>query len=570
MPILAGWLTGEQVSPEIIEQTLTAMGEVLGRYGGQPAHFVQPGMGLITFSDPAYAMQRNNEAPVLDWVPDRRTLVYRRPLSGIHPLYYIENWPAEGNLLSASELKALFAVGVPRRLHLAALDTLSRYGFIPAPWTAFKDIYVVPAGSILRWQRAKTVVNHATDFHFEREQPLDDVLEHLHTLLNDTTAGLLPPHDRLVALTDGSAPSALVTILASQHTTVPFSVASLGYKKSTLSKIWKNAEQIAIACQRPFLAITGVDRPEFWTAALAGLEAPCVDTRPLALHELLHTVATETGVRVAISGLGSNILLLQSPQTDRNKRTNLTSPLTSPDTSNTSCVMPDRSSSCEPDTPIITPQDQTVPGADDILRWYSQGCLTHTVQSSSQRWSKDVAASLQHEKPWEQTLHALKLARQAAKFSNEAQAWYYLDLHLRLPDSIVYTPYQLAMQERMVIRSPYLQPDVINMLTCLPMRAENGSTRAALVATLLKRYLPASNDQPSLLPLSGPIASLQRIADSELRQQTLSPHAIRAIGIFDPLEVEKLLQKKGKAQQQRDLLLVFTTQLLYQLFQASL
>src|ERR1700737_1879574 len=167
MPTLAGWLTGEQVSQEIIEQTLTTMSDLLGRHGGQLARTIQAGMGLIAFSDPSYAMQRNDDPPVLDWVPDRRTMVYRRPLSGAHPLYYIADWPAEGNLLFASEIKALFAVGVPGRLHLAALDALLRYGFIPAPWTAFKDIFVVPAGSLLRWQRAKTVMNAATEYHFD-------------------------------------------------------------------------------------------------------------------------------------------------------------------------------------------------------------------------------------------------------------------------------------------------------------------------------------------------------------------------------------------------------------------
>ncbi len=35
MPILAGWLTGEQVPQEIMEQTLMTMGEVLGRHGGE-------------------------------------------------------------------------------------------------------------------------------------------------------------------------------------------------------------------------------------------------------------------------------------------------------------------------------------------------------------------------------------------------------------------------------------------------------------------------------------------------------------------------------------------------------
>src|SRR5437016_9491631 len=203
MPTLAGWLTGEQVPQEVIEQALSTMGNVLSRYGGQPTRTLLPGAGLIAFSDTAYAMQRNDDPAVLDWVPDRRTMVYHRPLSGAHALYYIADWPAQGNLLFASEIKALFAVGVPRRLHLAALDALLRYGFIPAPWTAFKDIYVVPAGSILRWQHTKTVVNHATDYHLDKPLTSTDLQDQLHSLLDETVANMLPPHEQLVALTGG-------------------------------------------------------------------------------------------------------------------------------------------------------------------------------------------------------------------------------------------------------------------------------------------------------------------------------------------------------------------------------
>ena len=184
MPILAGWLTGEQVPQEVIEQVLGSMGAVLGRHGGQPARSVQAGAGILAVADPAFATRQRVEPPVLDWSADRRTLVYRRPLSGAHPLYYIEDWPAQGNLVFASEIKALFAVGVPRRLHLPALAALLRYGFIPAPWTAFQDIHVVPAGSILRWQRAHTVVNTAIDHHFDDPLAPADALDQLHTLLN--------------------------------------------------------------------------------------------------------------------------------------------------------------------------------------------------------------------------------------------------------------------------------------------------------------------------------------------------------------------------------------------------
>lgn len=535
MPTLAGWITGEQVPQETIDQALTAMGEVLGRHGGQPARTTQPGAGLIAFSDTAYAMQRNDDPPVLDWVPDRRTLVYHRPLSGLHPLYYIENWPAQGNLLFASEIKALFAVGVPRRLHLAALDTLSRYGFIPAPWTAFKDIYVVPAGSILRWQRAKIVVNHATDYHLDEALTRTDGLDHLHALLEEATANLLPPHEQLVALTGGGSSSALSTALAAEHTSAQFNVVTIGYKKN--SSRLQPAQYIASECLRPFLAITGVDQPEFWQAAIAGMEAPVVDTRPLALHQLLHTTAAETGARVAISALGARILLGTTIS-------NLALMGTKP---------------------------------ENMLPWYIKALRKRSGKGIAHLLSPDVARSLEQEERWEESLHARKLARKAAQLATLEQRWYYLDLHLRLPDLVVHPVQQLATPERMAVRSPYLNPRVMDILTRLPMFlydeiADDEVSRDSLPELLLRRLLPdmdIAEIEPGLA-LVAPTKSLLRLADSALLMQTISAEALRSTGIFDVQAVDKLLKRKQDIGAQRELLLVFTTQLLCRLFEAGL
>jgi asparagine synthetase B (glutamine-hydrolysing) len=528
MPILAGWLTGEQVPQDIIQQTLLTMEEILGAHGGKPARTVQPGAGLTASSDTAYAMQRNDEPPVLDWVPDRRTLVYRRPLSGLHPLYYIENWPAEGNLLFASEIKALLAVGVPRRLHLPALDALLRYGFIPAPWTIFKDIYVVPAGSILRWQHAKTIINHSTDYHLDEPLAPTYIADQLHTLLDETVAGMLPPHEQLIALTGGKSSSALSILLASQHTSAPFQVASISYKKSLSAKAWREAERIAETCQHPFLAITGVDQPEFWIATLAALEAPTVDTRPVVFHQLLHTAAAETEARIAFCGLGAHVLLGSAPQT------------------------------------FLQAHE-----SQDILQRYGQQATRPSQKNGDSLWSPDVAKQLQAE-TWEETLHARKLARQAAKFTDPRLGWYYLDLHLRLPDFVVSMAQQLALQEHLTIRTPYLHADVIDMLTRLPLSLEDGTAKETLIKQLVLRHMPESPDAASLLPLSGPIASLQQITNSELLQQTLSTEAMQATGIFNPPVVEKLLSEKMTDANRRLLLLVFTTQLFCQIFGLSL
>ncbi len=536
MPTLAGWITGEQVPQETIDQALRAMGEVLGRHGGQPARTTQPGAGLIAFSDTAYVMQRNDDPPVLDWVPDRRTLVYHRPLSGLHPLYYIENWPAQGNLLFASEINALFAVGVPRRLHLAALDTLSRYGFIPAPWTAFKDIYVVPAGSILRWQRAKIVVNHATDYHLDEALTRTNALDHLHALLEEATTNLLPPHEQLVALTGGGYSSAFTTALAAEHTSARFSIATIGYKKREVE--WQAAEAVARECQRPFLAITGVDQPEFWLATIAGLEAPVVDTRPLALHQLLHTTVAETGARVAISALGAHILL----------------------------------------GAMISNLALTGTKPENILPWYVRALRKRSRKGIAHLLSPDVARSLEPEERWEESLHARKLARKAAQLAGLEQKWYYLDLHLRLPDLVVHPVQQLATPERMAVRSPYLNSHVMDMLTRLPMLLDDETPKDSLAELLARRLLPDMTEieselsfaASSGLSLVAPTESLLRIADSDLLMQTISADALRSTGIFDVQAVDALLKRKQNISARREVLLVFTTQLLCRLFETGL
>ncbi|MDQ2713330.1 MAG: hypothetical protein M3Z08_00280 [Chloroflexota bacterium] len=529
MPTLAGWLTGEQVPRETIEQTLTTMGTVLSQRGGRQALAIQPGAGLIAFADQAYAMRENSEPPVLDWVPDRRTMVYRRPLSGAHILYYVEDWPAKGNLLFASEIKALFAVGVPRRLRLPALDALLRYGFIPAPWTVFQDVSVVPAGSLLRWQRAKTVLNHATDYRLDESFVSSNSLEQLDARLTEASKHLLPPHDQLMALAGADPASTLTIALAAEQTEARYTVATLGYKHN--SQEWQAAEQVASAHDLPFLAITGVDQPEFWAAVITALEAPCTHSFPLGWHQLLHTASAQTGARVALSGLGAHTLLSTAPE---------------------------RSLSA------------TKMEAQDVLRWYSQSIAPTVDSTTEQLWSPPAAQAIQQGTRWEESLHARKLARRAAQFSDLHQRWRYLDLHLRLPDLVVSTTQQLATVEQIALRSPYLTPDVMDILTRLPVILQDGTPRAAILAQLTRQHTSGVAKEHALPSLEAPTMSLWQVEGSEILQQTLSPQALRATVIFDPQAVQTLLTADAPHSASRELLLVFTTQLLCRLFGASL
>ncbi len=531
MPALAGWLTGEQVPQETIEQAILAMGEVLKRHGGQPAHTIEPGGGLITFADPAYAMQQNDEPPVLDWVPDRRTVVYHRPLSGYHPLYYIENWPAQGNLLFASEMKALFAVGVPRKIYGAALQALAHYGFIPAPWTIFQDIFVVPSGSILRWQRTKMVLNHAADYQFAPAERLNsaDALEQIYQHLQKASANSLPPHEQIVALTNGNSASTLATLLAAQHRQTPFPISAIDYTKSESEATWRPVEEVAQACKSPLLTIEGVDQPEFWVATLTGIETPCTSTRPLTLHQLLHTTAVETEARVAFTGLGANALCQNSPAIDQ-------------------------------------PSAASSPAA---FGRYTQSIRLLSEELLASLWSSDFAHMLQTTERWEETHHARKLAWRASQFTDPRLADYYLDLHLRLPDQLVTPMQQLTIQERVALRSPYLHPHSIELLTQLPPVLDDGSQKNALAEHFLRHSLNYQAPLASAPTQTASIDSLRHLATSDLLQATLSPEALKHRGIFQPQAVELLLQRSHNPEANSALIFVFTTQLLCQLFQVE-
>lgn len=546
MPTLAGWLTSEQVPQEVITQTIATMRSILERNGGEPTQIIQPGAGLITFADPAYAKQQNDEPALLDWVANRRTLVYRRPLSGYHPLYYVEDWPAQGNLLFASEIKALLAVGVPRKLRPAALLALAEYGFIPAPWTIFQHISLVPAGSLLRWQRTKTILNHAIDYHLTPDTP-PPTAEQIFAQLQQATINLLPPHEQIAALTYGDAASTLATLLASQQTPATLTLTSIDYKKSGGAETWLPVEEIAQASQSSLLTIQGVNQPDFWLATLAGIECPCTTTRPLTFHQLLHATALEAGARVAFTGLGADALLAKSL---------LFSPHLRQGGEKERFLWGHTTHQQEDDRPsMLECYRQCVrPLPDDLL---------------SSLWTPEFATLLAHDAHWETTLHARKLERCATQFSTSEQGLYYLDLHLRLPDQIVTPVQQLAQQERIALRSPYLSPDSLDLLTRLPHNLSDNLPKHALPEYLLRTFLHYSAPLSSIPEPQAKAHSLRDREASDLLNATLSPTALQSLGIFQPASVDALLQQAPDSATTSALLLVFTTQLFCQLFQVK-
>ena len=267
---------------------------------------------------------------------------------------------------------------------------------------------------------------------------------------------------------------------------------------------------------------------DFWQAVLAATEAPCIDTLPLALHQLLHTVAAETNARVALTGLGARVLLGQDMLRDRRQALK-----------------------------------EGERGEQDVLAWYWQSVNPGKLRELP--WTQEAQQVLSTEESWEDGRYARRLVHKTQQLEAVWQHRYYLDLHLRLPNLLAGPAQQIATLARMALRSPYLHPDVLDYLTRQPLTFDNHVTRTELLTTVLLQL------QPELMPiaantptsLSLPISTLLREQGSELFQVTLAPEALQKRSLFEVDEVQELCQQKSVS---RNLLLIFTTQLFCHLY----
>ncbi len=94
------------------------------------------------------------------WDEKRQRLFCARDRLGEKPFYYAL-W--NDSLLFGSEMKALFAAGVPRDVNEEMLDALLCFGYLPAPYTFYAPIRKLPAGCYLTAQAGRVDVQRYWD-----------------------------------------------------------------------------------------------------------------------------------------------------------------------------------------------------------------------------------------------------------------------------------------------------------------------------------------------------------------------------------------------------------------------
>lgn len=176
---------------------------------------------------------------------EKQELFLIRDRLGIKPIYYYYN---ERDFFFASELKAIKSVLPLLELNYDAIPYFFHLGFIPEPYSIYKNVFKFPAGSYLRinnagieikpyWQVQDKIKAETLDNEKEAKAQLKYLIESSvkYRLISDVPFG---------TFLSGGIDSSLVTAVAQSVSNTPVKTFSIGLEEEEYSES-KYSEQVA-------------------------------------------------------------------------------------------------------------------------------------------------------------------------------------------------------------------------------------------------------------------------------------------------------------------------------------
>jgi asparagine synthase (glutamine-hydrolysing) len=228
------------------------------------------------------------------WDARRGRLVLARDRLGIKPLYLADH---EGELLFASEIAPLLALGVPDDPDPAAIADYLALGYVPGEATGLAAVRKLAPGHVLVRDGGDT-----------KERPFYELAPREHGGLEATLAEAVQLHLRsdvpLAVLLSGGLDSGLIASLAAAAVENPLRTFTVGFADAELDeRTHARAVAEAIGSRHEELVVeTAVadDLPEI----ARRLEQPLADAAAIPLWYLCRAVAAE--VKVALAGDGGD------------------------------------------------------------------------------------------------------------------------------------------------------------------------------------------------------------------------------------------------------------------------
>lgn len=228
---------------------------------------------------------------------------------GIKPFYFYAD---DQQFVFASELKALIAFGIPKKIDQASLQMYLHLNYIPAPWSIFENVEKLEAGSCLRADKKGCIQknNYYSIPYSEKLKKDTDYLtaqKQLKKLLENSVQQRMIADVPLGSFLSGGIDSSVITAIAAQHSK-QLNTFSIGYKDEPLFDETRYALLVAkkYKTNHTVFQLSNEDLFNNLYHVLDYTDEPYADSSALAVNIL--SMHTKKHVTVALSGDGADEL----------------------------------------------------------------------------------------------------------------------------------------------------------------------------------------------------------------------------------------------------------------------
>lgn len=243
---------------------------------------------------------------ILDTVTGR--IFAARDRLGIKPLHYYED---DDKVLFASEVKALYPLGIDRSIDYQTLATYFQLNYIPAPYGIYKKLRKLPPGHYMEIADGRLTITKYYSLPHPAVPPspvsYDEAKKELASLLDEAVRMRLVSDVPLGTFLSGGIDSSIITSLAARHRD-HLNTFSIGFRDNAFFDETHYAELVAdrLKTNHRVFKLSNDDLLDSMTGMLAYIDEPFADSSALLVNLLSRH--TREHVTVALSGDGGDEL----------------------------------------------------------------------------------------------------------------------------------------------------------------------------------------------------------------------------------------------------------------------
>ena len=484
------------------------------------------------------------------WDDHRRELFLARDRLGVKPLYYAQH---DGTLVFASEVKALLpAIPRPRLDETAVADFLT-FLWVPDPNTMFAGVHVLEGGHCATFSRDGLRVRQYWDMSYapdgrDEEAWTGAVRDSVRDSIRRQMVSDVPLGSFLSGGLDSSAIVAEMTAAAGRISTYTVGLSAHDLEHEIVSDDVRYsrvmAEQLDLDYHERILEADVVD---LLPKLVWHMDEPVAD--PAAITTFLICSAAREQLTVILSGMGGDEIFAGYPRYLAARWGRMASVIPRPVRAGLSRAVRERMTMGAPGR-LRGPRRNLMKFARGLDEGPEERYLTHSSYYRADELDRvlrpDLRPSATGRDPY---------ARHRACFERVAgEHWLnqllYVDMKTFLPClNLTYTD-KMSMAASTEVRVPLLDNELVEL---------SGRIPPDLKLRGLKRKYVFKRSQEGILPhdviwrpKAGFTAPLRSWLVGDLRpmvEDVLSPESVRARGLFDPAEVERLLRTNASGEE---------------------